>query len=245
MTKKIAPYNKAEPSSIQTLFNAIARRYDTTNLVISFGLSKSWNRKLCRYALTGAPKNFCMLDLCSGTGEVAFECLKKSAANAKAYLLDFSLQMLKIAEDKAQKLALTKQEIHYIEADAEQIPLANASIDFTTIAYGIRNIRQPVHCFKEVMRVLKPGGKLAILELTRPNNCLLKFGHKVYLSAGLPLIGKLLTSDKQAYEYLCQSIDHFIAPEEVKKLLTQEGFAKIEVISLAGGIATILLAHKK
>jgi len=243
--KKMTNYTKAQPKSIKALFNNIAKRYDFTNSVISFNLSKRWNRKIADYASQKSSESFSMLDLCSGTGEVAFECLKKTSHQSKAYLLDFSSEMLKIAQEKSDQTYLKQHGIEYIEADAQEIPLSNEIIDFSTIAYGIRNIHDPAKCFQEVYRVLKPGGCLAILELTRPNNRLLRFGHKVYLTLGLPLIGKLLTSDKNAYEYLCQSIDNFISPKEIEKLLIDKKFERVKSIPLAGGIATIILAYKK
>lgn len=241
---KMMSYTKAKPKSIQALFNNIAQRYDVTNTIMSFNLSKSWNRKMANQALKNHSNAFTMLDLCSGTGEIAFECLKKTAKPSTAYLLDFSSEMLKIAKNKANKLPLKSHTLEYIEADAQKIPLAKEIIDFTTIAYGIRNIQDPSKCFKEVHRVLKSGGCLAILELTRPKNRLLNFCHKIYLTLALPIIGKIVTQNKQAYEYLCQSIHAFMSPNEVEKLLHKEGFEKIKHIPLAGGIATITLAYK-
>ncbi len=241
----MSKYTKAQPKSIKALFNNIATRYDFTNSVISFNLAKGWNRKIAKYASQNCRQNFSMLDLCSGTGEVAFECLKKTSQPSKAYLLDFSSEMLKIAKNKADQSNFDLHAIEYIEADAQNIPLPNEMIDFSTIAYGIRNIHDPAQCFHEVYRVLKPGGCLAILELTRPTHPVLRFGHKIYLTLGLPLIGKILTRDKNAYEYLCNSIHSFIAPTEVEQLLKDKKFVDVKSIPLAGGIATIIMAYKK
>jgi len=238
-------YTKAQPKTIKNLFNNIAKRYDFTNSVMSFSLSKRWNRQIAQLAMQNSSDHFSMLDLCSGTGAVAFECLKHTSGSSQAYLLDFSAEMLKIAKAKSQQENFKMHAIEYLEADAQKIPLANALVDFSTIAYGIRNIYDPAKCFQEVYRVLKPGGCLAILELTRPNNRFLRFGHKIYLKFGLPLIGKLLTRDKNAYEYLCQSINSFVAPKEIEQILNEKNFTNIRSIPLAGGIATIILAFKK
>lgn len=237
-------YSKLKPDSIQNMFNNIANRYDVTNTVISFNMYNGWNRRLASHTSQAFKGSFALLDLCAGTGEVAFECLKKKTTPSQAYLLDFSSEMLEIAKSKAAKLTLDHHKIEYMEADAQKIPLPDQSVDCATIAYGIRNVQDPTKCFEEVFRVLKPGGSFGILELTRPTNPLLKLGHRLYMSIVMPLLGKLLTRDKQAYQYLCQSIHTFISPQELEGLLKQKGFAKTERIPLAGGIATIIIGHK-
>lgn len=238
-------YTKLKPDSIQHMFNNIANRYDITNKVISFNMYNGWNRRLASQTLQPFKDSFALLDLCAGTGEVTFECLKKNSAACQAYLLDFSSEMLQIAKSKAAKLPLNHHQMEYLEADAQKVPLPDQSIDCATIAYGIRNVQDPAKCFEEVFRVLKPGGCFGILELTRPNHRLLKLGHQLYMSVVMPLLGKLLTSDKQAYQYLCQSIHTFISPQELEGLLKQKGFIKTERTPLAGGIATIIMAHKE
>lgn len=241
----MAKYTKQQPKSIKAMFDNIANRYDITNLVISLNMYKGWNRKIAKQAAQGQQDAFTMLDLCAGTGEVAFECLKKASANSQAYLLDFSPEMLEIAKKKAANLPIQQHQIEYMEADAQKIPLPAKSIDFATIAYGIRNVQDPSKCFQEVYRVLKPGGRFAILELTRPKNRFLKIGHHLYLRVLMPLLGKIFTRDKQAYQYLCNSIHTFITPHELEALLKKKGFAKTESIPLAGGIATIIMGYKE
>ena len=112
------------------------------------------------------------------------------------------------------------------------------------MAYGIRNVQDPSLCIQEVFRVLKPGGSFGILELTRPRSLILRAGHHLYLHKLLPLLGKLLTDNQQAYQYLCQSIETFIEPQEIEKLLQYNGFIQTERLCLAGGIATIILGTK-
>lgn len=240
----MATYLKEKPKTIKAMFNHIAQRYDFTNRVISFNLNKRWNRQLAQKATKSCKGEFTMVDLCTGTGEVAFECLKKNSHACKAYLLDFSAEMLQIAKHKALKLPLTHHRLEYLEADAQKIPLPAHSMDCATIAYGIRNVQDPAKCFQEVFRVLKPNGNFAILELTRPTNRFLKWGHHCYMRFMLPIFGKLLTDNKQAYQYLCNSIHTFISPKEIELLLKEKGFNKIKSIPLVGGIATIIVAHK-
>jgi demethylmenaquinone methyltransferase/2-methoxy-6-polyprenyl-1,4-benzoquinol methylase len=113
-----------------------------------------------------------------------------------------------------------------------------------TIAYGIRNVKEPSKCFEEAYRTLKVGGTLGILELTEPKNAILRFGHNLYLKRVLPQLGKLLTSNRQAYEYLSQSIGAFTKPDELAARLKKANFTDVKIIPLTGGIATIITAKK-
>jgi demethylmenaquinone methyltransferase / 2-methoxy-6-polyprenyl-1,4-benzoquinol methylase len=236
-------YSKNDPESIQSLFNSIAKQYDKTNGILSLQLHKRWNRSLIDQALAAHhPKT--LLDLCCGTGAIALNYLTQAQHPVKAYLLDFSESMLAYAQDQAQALNLDKHEINYLHADAQQIPLPNDSVDCTTIAYGIRNIKKPESCIEDVFRVLKPNGTFAILELTKPKNPLLKLGHTLYLKTFVPLLGKFLTSNQDAYRYLCNSIQSFIPAEELEKMMQQSGFQAISTKPLCGGVATLLIGKK-
>ncbi len=233
----MSTYQKEKPKTIKAMFNDIAQQYDINNRLISFNMCKRWNRQLAQQVTKSCKEAYVLLDLCAGTGEVAFQCLKQAPNPGRAYLLDFSPEMLKLAKKKAAILPLQEHQIEYLEADAQKIPLRAHSIDCATIAYGIRNVKDPAKCFQEVFRVLKPGGNFAILELTRPKNRFLKFGHQLYMRIVMPLFGK-------AYQYLCNSVDTFISPKEMEALLKTNGFNKIKSTPLAGGIATIITAHK-
>ena len=184
-------------------FEQIAKEYDRNNAILSLGICKLWNQKLIK-AMGDGP----LLDLCAGTGAIAFGHLKKRGG--KVILLDQSGPMLEEAKKRAPKGDIT-----YIKGDAQAIPLEDASVNNVTTAYGIRNVADPLQCAHEVYRVLKPGGIWGILELTRPTARPLRFMHKTYLNNIIPLVGKLLSSDKQAYEYLASSIQKFTAPEEL------------------------------
>lgn len=236
-------YDKHKPDSIQTLFNTIAKRYDRTNAVLSFNLHRRWNRELVRQTQQ-IQGSHALLDLCAGTGDIAFEYLKPLQIPCKAYLVDFSSEMLDCAKKKGQQLPLSHHSLEYIQADVQSLPLAASTVECATMAYGIRNVNHPSTCMQEVYRVLKPGGVFSILELTRPEHPLLRLGHQAYLRTLLPIIGKWLTSNEEAYRYLQQSIRSFIPPKEIVTLLRQSGFAQPTVTPLFGGIATIISAKK-
>jgi demethylmenaquinone methyltransferase/2-methoxy-6-polyprenyl-1,4-benzoquinol methylase len=236
-------YHKNDPASIQKMFNSIAKQYDKTNSILSFNMQKYWNRTLLKKAIVPAkPEIF--LDLCCGTGAITFSYLKKTEEPLKVYMLDFSQGMLECAKSHAKKHDLDQHDIHYLQADAQIIPLLNNSVHCATIAYGIRNVKDSSVCIKDVYRVLKPGGSFGILELTQPKNPILKFFHSKYLKYILPLLGKLATSNKEAYVYLCNSIHTFIPPDILKQQMLTAGFTDIKQFPLSGGIATILVGTK-
>lgn len=237
-------YHKESPTTIQSMFNSIAERYDLTNSILSLSMHKYWNRTLVRLT---SPKitSATLIDLCSGTGDIGFEYLKKAKETCHAYLVDFSSEMLEHAKQKANQTGFSSlHQLEYIQADVQHLPLPDLAGDYATMAYGIRNVQNPSLCFKEVFRVLKPGGRFGILELTRPSSPLLRFGHRCYLNVFMPLIGKCLTNNEEAYRYLCQSIQTFTAPQELKILLEKSGFQEIEIHPLTGGIATIIIGKK-
>lgn len=234
-------YQSSEPDTIQKMFNSIAKRYDLANAILSFQLHKRWNKRLVQSVAPPAyPHVF--LDLCSGTGDIACHYLRHTTAPCQTFLVDFSAQMLAYAK---QKMPLQSGfSIQFIEADVHHLPFEEAMADRMTMAYGIRNVQDPFQCLQEAYRVLKPGGAFGILELTRPKNRLLRLGHQGYLKILLPLMGKWLTDNADAYRYLCNSIQHFIEPEKLEMLLQQAGFIQTSRLSLAGGIATLLVGHK-
>lgn len=236
-------YQKKAPESIKEMFGAIAKNYDRTNAILSFKMHKHWNMELAK-AVAHKKEVRAFLDLCCGTGEIAFNYAKLNNGPFELHLLDFTPEMLDIAKAKAKKLCLDGQRIHYIQSDAQKIPLPDEVIDCVTISYGIRNVSNPSLCIKEAFRVLRPGGLMGILELTRPKNPFLKLGHTIYLKTILPILGKLMTSNTKAYHYLSQSIQSFQTPENLKRLMEEEGFNPVTTKKLSGGIATIVLGTK-
>lgn len=236
-------YTKENPDTIQSMFGSIAKDYDRTNALLSLWMHKYWNAKLVKL-VTDRQESKILLDLCAGTGEIAFQWLKKSPAPKIAFLLDFCPEMLEYAKKKSEQHRFSSHQIDYIQADAQKIPLPDQSVDTVTIAYGIRNVSSPEACFKEVQRVLKPGGTFGILEATMPSSPLLKPFHRLYLRKVLPFLGGLTAKNKQAYQYLCNSIQSFSKPEELKLKLAENSFDKITLHPLTGGIATVILASK-
>lgn len=237
-------YNKNQPETIQAMFGSIAKSYDRTNAVLSFQMHKRWNKQLVR-AVIGENAPTTLLDLCCGTGEISFNFLREASNKCHVHLLDFCNEMLQCAQEKARIFHLDQQHhLNYIQADAQSIPLPDHSVDCVTVAYGIRNVADPAKCAREVLRVLRPGGTFGILELTQPKNPILRLGHKAYLHSLLPVLGWCFSANQEAYHYLCNSINSFIKPAELERVLIEVGFQQTSLISLSGGIATILIAKK-
>jgi demethylmenaquinone methyltransferase / 2-methoxy-6-polyprenyl-1,4-benzoquinol methylase len=240
-------YDKHKPETIQTMFGSIAKNYDRTNAILSFQLHRLWNPKLMQATIQKNPltKSSVLADLCCGTGAISLPWLKSQKTSHQAFLVDFCAEMLACAEEKAKNLNLDQaHSLNYINADVQSLPLQTGSVDFATMAYGIRNVKSPAKCFQEVYRILKNNGSFGILELTEPENFFLRQGHRLYLKTGLPLLGKLFAKNYEAYKYLSQSIQAFVKPEELKLLLEQTGFSSIQIRPLSFGIATLVIAQK-
>jgi len=229
-------YKQSEPETIRALFGSIAANYDRGNAISSFGLHYYWNRELIR--AVGSPLS--LLDLCAGTGEIAFGVLKKNPQTG-AILLDFCPEMLKVAEARGNHL---RSRFSTLQADAQAIPLSDQSVDAVTIAYGIRNVENPEKCFQEVLRVLKPKGRFGILELTRPKTLVPRLGASCYTRYCVPFLGKLVAGNFKAYQYLARSVATFAPPEILVEQLQKSGFQQIKQKSLTLGIATLLIAAK-
>ena len=229
-------YKQSAPETSQALFASIAPHYDRANCTFSFGLHQYWNQQLI-HSLGSAPS---LLDLCAGTGEIAFGYLKKNP-QAEAILLDFCPEMLAVAQAKGVSL---RERFEIVQGDAQAIPLSMNSVDAVSIAYGIRNVKDPEKCFQEVFRVLKPGGLFGILELTRPTAPLPKLGHRCYTRFILPFLGKLAAKNREAYKYLASSVEMFSTPSILMDSLHSLNFQNIQSKPLSFGAATLLTAIK-
>jgi len=235
------PYLKQKPETIQQMFGSIAKQYDRANAIMSFGLHWHWNKRLAEKAVASSPKT--LIDLCSGTGEIALLCAKASSPPKEITLLDFSAPMLEQAKKKFSFKSYTTAT--FVVGDAMKLPQADHQFQAATMAYGIRNVQDAKLAIEEAHRVLEPGGTFLVLELTRPQSPWLEGFHSLYLRYLLPLLGKWAAKDAQAYQYLCDSIHTFIAPQTLALHFEEAGFTEVKIIPLTFGAAHIIEGRKR
>ena len=229
------------PAKIAGMFDAIAGRYDLLNHVLSAGIDKRWRtRAIQSLQLTGGE---CVLDLCTGTGDLAIAAVRATPPAARLIGVDFSGAMLRVGLGKLRKGRLDDR-IAMVQGDATRIPLADASVDAVTIGFGIRNVERMDAVCAELLRVLKPGGRLAILEFAVPTLPVFAAFYAWYTNRLLPRIGRALSHNDSAYAYLPASIGAFATPDEFVKILRQAGFSAIVPIRLMLGSVILYTAQK-
>ncbi len=237
--KSIAAYKiddkspQAKKSRIKEMFNSIAPSYDSLNSFLSFGIDGRWRRKLSK--LCGDSSDSPILDLCCGTGDLSRELLNRGH---EVVSLDFSIGML---SKGVQSKSLGKSNI---AADASMLPFGDSVFDLAVVSFGIRNIPDMTVFCGNVFRVLRPGGRLLILELTRPRNFIVRLFYNIYLKRILPFIGGLVSGRHDAYAYLSKTIATFLDSEELKKIMLSTGFERVEYEELTFGVATIYVCEK-
>ncbi|MFN5741349.1 MAG: bifunctional demethylmenaquinone methyltransferase/2-methoxy-6-polyprenyl-1,4-benzoquinol methylase UbiE [Planctomyces sp.] len=225
-------------SRIQQMFGEIAGRYDFMNHFLSMGTDIYWRWKAVRLAgkLNSAP----ILDVCTGTGDLAFAFRKKLDPAAHVYASDFTLGMLQLAEQKRDSRQVT-----FLEADTLALPFPENSFQVVSVAFGLRNVASTIAGLREMTRVCQPGGKVLVLEFSLPSNKLLSRLYQWYFRNILPRIGQLLVRNRQAaYEYLPQSVSEFPSGSELTGLMEEAGLSKTSFHPLTGGIATVYLGEK-
>jgi demethylmenaquinone methyltransferase/2-methoxy-6-polyprenyl-1,4-benzoquinol methylase len=225
-------------AAIRTMFAGIARRYDLTNRILSFGLEGVWRGKLVRLASEKKPKD--IADLATGSGVVAFE-LKKALPGARVSGYDFCAPMIEVAEAKQATLPAAEK-IPFALGDCMALPIEDASLDALTIAYGVRNFEDRPKGLCELRRVLRTGGAAYIMEFTQPSWWMRPF-YYIYLKTLLPLVAWAATGDRKAYEYLGGSIASFPSKEKISEELRAAGFTKVRAIGLTGSIIAIHVAE--
>jgi demethylmenaquinone methyltransferase / 2-methoxy-6-polyprenyl-1,4-benzoquinol methylase len=228
------------PARIATMFDAIAPRYDLLNHVLSAGLDVRW-RNIAVDALD-LPHGARVLDLCTGTADLALATIARGRG-ASVVGVDFAAEMLRLAHDKVRRAAADPA-IRLIRGDAARIPLADASCDAATIGFGIRNVAEPEKALAEIARVLKPGGRLAILEFGQPRIPGIRTLYAWYFRYLLPLVGRLVSKHDSAYSYLPASVGTFPPPAEFARLMTATGFSQVRPVPLTFGIVYLFIGVK-
>lgn len=222
------------------MFDAISSTYDPINRIMTFGLDQRWRRKVGKLL---PQRNLRLLDCATGTGDQIFALVERCPQITEAVGIDLSSEMLSIAMSKCQTFPLQKK-VQFQRASALEIPFPEASFDCVTMSFGIRNVTQTDLCLKEIFRVLKPGGRLLILETSLPKNSFIRKLHLLYLRKGLPFIGGWISRQKKAYRYLNETTETFPSGDAFCLLLKQAGMHSVHAFPLALGAVSIYQADK-
>jgi demethylmenaquinone methyltransferase/2-methoxy-6-polyprenyl-1,4-benzoquinol methylase len=220
---------------VKIIFDSIAYRYDFLNHLLSFGFDYYWRKKAIQ--LTGVNSSSILLDIACGTGDVSIEARKQGVE--KIFGADFSFNMLQLFSKKSPWIKGKS-----IQMVAENIPFKESSVTNITVAFGVRNFYDIQEGFNSFHNVLSPGGKATIIEFRLPSNPVFKSLYKFYFKKILPFVGGIISGDKEAYSYLPRSVEEFDEKIDMKELLRNSGFKKIETFTLTMGIVQVIIAVK-
>ena len=218
------------------VFDSVATRYDLMNDLMSMGVHRLW--KSFTIELSGARPGDRILDIAGGTGDLTAKFSRLVGVHGQVVLADINSSMLHIGRDKMINRGLTNN-INYTQADAQFLPFADNSFNCITIAFGLRNVTDKEIALKSMFRILKPGGRLLVLEFSKPQNKLVEKAYDIYSFNVLPVMGKLVANDAKSYQYLAESIRMHPDQETLKQMLLDAGFSESKYYNLTGGIVAI------
>lgn len=227
---------------IAGMFDAIAARYDALNHLLSAGLDRQWRRRAVReLSLTGTER---VVDVCTGTADLALEAASSADGRAGQVIgIDFARKMLRRGVEKVGAGGL-RSVVHLACGDATRLPLATCSCDAAMIAFGIRNVADPESACREMVRVLRPRGRLAILEFGSPNQAGVRAAYSWYFRKVLPRIGRMISRHQDAYSYLPASVAEFLSADGFSELLRRAGFVNVRYLRLTLGVVYLYLAER-
>jgi len=230
--------------ALEKYYSKIYRRYDLINRLFTFGLDQKWRRITAEKCLLNNPHN--IIDLCCGTGDLAFAICKLQTNNIRITGYDFNENMLEIAKRKADKEPF--KTINFIKGEASDLPFESGSIDAITIGFGFRNLtfenlNREKH-ISEMYRVLARGGSIYILESSVPDNFIIRILYKLYLYLFLIPLGSVISGNPKAYWYLAHSSSNFYNMAEVRTLLLKNGFENVKSHRFMFGAANLIIAQK-
>jgi demethylmenaquinone methyltransferase/2-methoxy-6-polyprenyl-1,4-benzoquinol methylase len=229
------------PDRIAGMFDAIAGRYDFLNHLLSAGIDRRWRRRAVgSLRLTGRER---VLDVCTGTGDLAIAAMRARPSAGCVVGVDFAGAMLRVARAKIERTPL-RSHVALVLGDAACLPIASASVDAVTIAFGIRNVEYAEAACAEMCRVLKQGGRLAMLEFAVPTAPIWRHCYGWYLRHVLPAVGRIVSQHPGAYGYLPASIDAFARPDELVKILRHVGFIDVSAVRLTFGSVYLYIARR-
>jgi demethylmenaquinone methyltransferase/2-methoxy-6-polyprenyl-1,4-benzoquinol methylase len=228
-------------SLVANVFHSVAAKYDVMNDLMSLGIHRLWKR--FTIDCSGVRPGQKVLDLAGGTGDLTALFSKRVGPTGQVVLADINASMLNVGKDKLRDLGLVNN-ISYVQANAEALPFADNTFDVITIAFGLRNVTDKDAALRSMFRVLKPGGRLLVLEFSKPTEAWLSKAYDVYSFKLLPAMGQLVANDRESYQYLAESIRMHPDQDTLKNMMQQAGFAEVSYHNLTGGIVALHRGYK-
>ena len=230
----------AKKEVVRKLFDNIAPDYDKLNHILSLNIDKGWRKKAVRN-LVDTQEPLKVLDVACGTADFTIEIAQKVAKGSEVIGVDISEGMMAVGREKIKKAGVSAE---LLVADCEDLPYADNTFDRISVGFGVRNFEHLELGLSQMCRVLTPGGKLVILELSVPSNAFIRWCYKLYFLKILPAIGGMISGNRGAYEYLPASVLRFPGPEKFIPMLKSAGFAQVDHTSLTLGICRMYVAKK-
>ncbi|WP_395167452.1 bifunctional demethylmenaquinone methyltransferase/2-methoxy-6-polyprenyl-1,4-benzoquinol methylase UbiE [Francisella salimarina] len=223
------------------VFHSVAAKYDLMNDLMSFGIHRIWKKQTI--AKTGIRKGDRVLDLAGGTGDLAYKFCQMVGSQGKVVLSDINSSMLEVGKEKLTNKGCVGN-IEYVQANAESLPFPDNYFDCITISFGLRNVTDKAKALASMCRVLKPGGRLLVLEFSKPIVPMLSKVYDEYSFKALPFLGKIITQDAESYKYLAESIRKHPDQETLKQMMYDAGFDNVEYHNMTGGIVALHIGYK-
>lgn len=221
---------------VANVFNSVAQKYDVMNDLMSFSIHRLWKR----YTIdsSGVRTGMKVLDIAGGTGDLTAQFSKRVGPTGEVVLADINDAMLEVGRDKLRNRGIVGN-VRYVQANAEELPFADDSFDIITIAFGLRNVTDKQKALESMFRVLKPGGRLLVLEFSKPVQPLLNQAYDFYSFNVLPKMGQMVAGDAESYQYLAESIRMHPDQETLKGMMEQAGYDQVTYTNLTGGIVAL------
>ncbi len=226
----------AKAGMVADVFHSVASRYDLMNDLMSAGIHRLWKRFTIE--LSGVRRGQAVLDIAGGTGDLAARFADIVGAEGRVVLADINESMLQVGRDKLLDHGRLGN-LEFVQADAQSLPFPDDSFDCVTIAFGLRNVTDKDAALRSMLRVLKPGGRLLVLEFSKPESELLGKAYDAYSFRILPLMGRLVANDSDSYQYLAESIRMHPDQETLQEMMEEAGFTRCEYHNMTGGVVAV------